>query len=126
MCRRQLADQAAADKEAAERYWEHIAGTKDAPPSTGPQGGGTVLLERDFSAEVLARVEQVAAALGVDKAAILAGLRRQDPALPRVELNLATMAQPVTLRAMAATLERLANTELLRHLDDVEKYGVAA
>ena len=27
------------------------------------------------------------------------------------------MAQPVTLRAMAATLERLANAELLRHLD---------
>ena len=126
MCRRQLADQAAADKEAAERYWEHIAGTKDAPPSAGPQGGGTVLLECDFSAEVLARAEQLAAALGVDKAAILAGLRRQDPALPRVELNLATMAQPVTLRAMAATLERLANTELLRYLDDVEKYGVAA
>ena len=86
---RQLADQAAADKEATERYWEHIAGTKDAPPGAGPQGGGPALLECTFSADVLARVEQLAAAhLGVDKAAILAGLRRQDPALPRVELNL--------------------------------------
>ena len=95
----QLQKQAAADRAAAERYWNHIAGN-----TGGPSANSVAAVQ--LSAAVLAKVDEVVKSGGRSREVIVDMLQQhaQFAALPRVEIQIAMMTS-CTLNGTVSALQ---------------------
>lgn len=107
----QLQKQAAADRAAAERYWNHIAGN-----TGGPSANSVAAVQ--LSAAVLAKVDEVVKSGGRSREVIVDMLQQhaQFAALPRVEIQIAMMTS-CTLNGTVSALQLLVDAALLEFLE---------